>query len=223
MSQSRRVGQTPAQGERELIEALRSGDEQAFTALVRRHHPAMVRVALLYVRTRAVAEEVVQDTWIGVLRGIDRFEGRSSLKTWIFHILVNTARTRATREARTVPFSSYVDPSDGAVEPSVDPARFLPPDHPQWPGHWASPPADWRDLPEAHLLSTETLSVVRAAIDDLPAAQRQVITLRDLGGWDSREVCAVMGISEGNQRVLLHRARSKVRRVLEGHLATPVG
>jgi RNA polymerase sigma-70 factor (ECF subfamily) len=224
MSQARRTGPGAAVtvGDGELVEALRAGDEQAFAILVRRHHPAMVRVALMYVRTRAVAEEVVQDTWVGVLRGIDRFEGRSSLKTWIFHILVNTARSRATREARTIPFSSYVDPSSTAGESSVDPSRFLPPDHPQWPGHWASPPTDWRDLPEAQLLSSETLSLVRQAVEQLPASQREVITLRDLGGWDSKEVCAALGISEGNQRVLLHRARSKVRRMLEEHLAEPV-
>jgi RNA polymerase sigma-70 factor (ECF subfamily) len=206
--------------DRELVEALRRGDEAAFASLVRSHHPVMMRVAMMYVRTRAVAEEVLQDTWVGVIRGIDRFEGRSSLRTWIFHILVNTARTRATREARTIPFSAYVNAGAQTSEPAVDPSRFLPPDHPEWPGHWASPPTDWRELPEERLLGKETLSVVRRAVDDLPPSQREVITLRDLAGWDSKDVCALLGISEGNQRVLLHRARSKVRRALERHLAT---
>jgi RNA polymerase sigma-70 factor (ECF subfamily) len=206
--------------ETQLVESLRTGDEAAFARLVDELSPALLRVAQMHSPSRAVAEEVVQETWLGVLKGLDSFEGRSSLRTWIFHILVNTARTRATREARTIPFSAYVNAGAQTSEPAVDPSRFLPPDHPEWPGHWASPPTDWRELPEERLLGKETLSVVRRAVDDLPPSQREVITLRDLAGWDSKDVCALLGISEGNQRVLLHRARSKVRRALERHLAT---
>jgi RNA polymerase sigma-70 factor, ECF subfamily len=197
------------------VEALRSGDELVFRELVERHHTSLIRVALMYVRTRAVAEEVVQDTWIGVLRSLPRFEGRSSLRTWIFRILANQARTRARREARSVPFSSLAGADDA---PTVDPDRFLSAGHPAFPGHWASPPRSWGAVPEEELLARETRERVLAAIDDLPASQRTVISLRDVEGWSSEEVCELLEISEGNQRVLLHRARAKVREALEEYL-----
>jgi RNA polymerase sigma-70 factor (ECF subfamily) len=200
-----------------LVEALRAGDENAFMMLVERYQPAMLRIALMYVSTRAVAEDVVQDAWVGVLKGLDGFEGRSSLRTWIFRILVNTAKTRGQREARSVPFSS-VWAADPEVEPSVDPDRFLPLGHPGSPGRWAEPPLGWASTPEERLLSKETLAEVSRAIDALPPNQREVITMRDVLGWTSADVRNALDISETNQRVLLHRARAKVRRALEGYL-----
>jgi RNA polymerase sigma-70 factor (ECF subfamily) len=198
--------------ERELVAALRRGDEQAFAQLVDRYHSSLVRVAQTFVRDRAVAEEVAQDTWIGVIRGLGNFRGDSALKTWIFRILTNRAKDRAVRERRTIPVAD-IELYDS--EPSVDPSRFLGDDHPVWPGHWSSAPASWADLPEERLLADETMACVQSAIDELPPAQRQVITLRDVEGWPSDEVRALLGVSEGNQRVLLHRARAKVRTALE--------
>jgi RNA polymerase sigma-70 factor (ECF subfamily) len=199
-----------------LVQALRGGDEAAFAELVERYHRGLMRLALLYVSSRAAAEDAVQETWLGVLRGLDRFEGRASLKTWIYRILVNRAKTRGEREARQIPFSSLGSPAidDG---PTVDPDRFRGPDDAQWPGHWAAgkAPQSWDDDPEARLLSSETLARIRQAVDRLPPNQREVITLRDVEGWSSEEVCHVLDISETNQRVLLHRARSKVRNALE--------
>lgn len=202
-----------------LVERLRSGDEAAFVALVERYHPALMRVAQIYVSSRAVAEEIVQETWVGVIQGLGRFEGRSSLKTWIFRILTNRARTRREREGRSVPFSALPDFAADADEPAVDPQRFYPPDHPRWPGRWIAPPRSWEDVPEQRFLAQETRERIRAAIAALPASQRAVITLRDIEGWSSEEVCGVLGISETNQRVLLHRARAKVRRALEEYLS----
>jgi RNA polymerase sigma-70 factor (ECF subfamily) len=202
--------------ERALVAALRAGDEAAFAALVDRYSPSMIRVAQGYVRTRAVAEEVVQEAWLGVLKGLDRFEGRAALKTWIFRILVNTAKTRGEREARTVPFSSLA--SDEGGGPSVDPERFRDPSD-AWGGHWAEPPERWETSPEHALLGAETRGVVDDVIKTLPAKQQQVVTLRDIEGWSSEEVCNVLGLSETNQRVLLHRARSKVRASLEDYMA----
>jgi RNA polymerase sigma-70 factor (ECF subfamily) len=176
----------------------------------------MLRMALVHVRTRAVAEEVVQEAWLGVLTGLDRFEGRSSLKTWILRIVVNRAKSRGEREARFVPFSCLGDGE--ADEPSVDPLRFLGAGHPDWPGHWAVPPRSWASVPEDRLLARETLALIREAIDELPQRQQQVLVLRDVEGWGPDEVCAALGVSPGNQRVLLHRARSKVRAELERHL-----
>jgi RNA polymerase sigma-70 factor, ECF subfamily len=203
--------------EMQLVAALRGGDEDAFAELIERHHMAMIRVAHIYVRNRAVAEEVVQETWAAVLEGIDRFEERSSLKTWLFRILTNRAKTRATREGRMVPFSALGDDHNRTRDAAVDPDRFLDAGHPRWPHHWAAPPHDWRVMPEERLLARETVAVIRAAIDMLPPAQRQVVTLRDVEGWSSGEVCDLLDLSEGNQRVLLHRARSKLRRALEEH------
>ena len=196
----------------QLVAALREGDEAAFLAVVRRHHPSMVRVARAFVASDAVAEEVVQEAWLGVLDGIGQFEGRSSLRSWLFSIVANRARSRAAREARSAPFSSWDEPDE---EPAVDSSRFLPQDHPRWPGHWSSPPERW---PEEKLLLRETLDLAREAIAALPEAQRQVIILRDVEGCDAEEVCQALGVTDGNQRVLLHRARSKVRAMLESQL-----
>jgi RNA polymerase sigma-70 factor (ECF subfamily) len=200
--------------EAELLVALRAGDEGAFAALVREYHPSLVRVARMFVSSPATAEEVAQEAWLGVLNGLDRFEGRSSLKTWIFRILTNIAKTRAVRDGRTLPFSALQEP--GRVpEPAVDAERFLDPEHPRWPGHWASKPAPW---PDEALLAAETRERLAEAIEALPATQRAVITLRDVEGWSSEEVRNALDLSETNQRVLLHRARSKVRAALESYL-----
>lgn len=206
--------------DRELIEGIKRRDELAFLELVKRYQGPMLRVALVYARSRAIAEEIVQDAWLGVLKGIDTFEGRSSLKTWLFRILVNRARTRAQREGRMVPFPSHEDESRGQA--SVPEDRFLGPDHPEWPHHWAVPPKAWALSPEARLLSRETLACVTDAIAALPPSQQAVITLRDVKGWTSDEVCNVLEITETNQRVLLHRARSRVRGALERHFESGV-
>jgi RNA polymerase sigma-70 factor (ECF subfamily) len=198
----------------DLVARLRAGDERAFEWLVERHHAMMLSVARTYVKTRASAEEVVQDAWIGVLKGLDRFEGRSSLKTWIMRILVKTALTRGVREARSVPFSSL---GGAGEEPAVGPERFRGASE-AFPGHWNRYPRDWRSVPEEALVGHETLGVALEAIDRLPEAQRLVITLRDVHSWSAEEVCAALELSDGNQRVLLHRARSRVRTALERHL-----
>ena len=201
--------------EMRLVDGLRAGDEAAFVELMRLYGGSMLRIAQLYVRSRAVAEEVVQETWLAVLKGIDRFEGRSSLKTWLFRILTNTAKTRAVREGRSVPFSALAgDEEDG---PSVDPDRFLGPDE-RFPGHWSAPPSSWGAEPEERLIASETLDVIKREIDRLPPAQALVITMRDVEGFTSDEVRNALDISETNQRVLLHRARTKVRRALEEYL-----
>jgi RNA polymerase sigma-70 factor, ECF subfamily len=198
-----------------LCAALRRGDERAFEQLLDRYHTPLRRFAMTYVRNAAVADEVVQETWLAVVRGIERFEGRSSLKTWIFQILVNTAVTRAERESRTVPLSAFEASND--EEPAVDPSRFLDESHGRWPGHWAAPPSRWNELPEDALLGHETLDVLWDAIAALPEMQRRVITLRDVEGCSADEVCELLELSEANQRVLLHRARSKARAALEAH------
>jgi RNA polymerase sigma-70 factor, ECF subfamily len=207
------VEQALLANEARLLEALRAGDESAFTELARAYHASLLRVAQIYVSNRAVAEEVVQETWLAVLQGLDRFEGRSSLKTWIFSILTNRAKTRAVRERRTIPFSALQP--ERVPEPALDPERFRDPDDPRWPGHWAVPPQAW---PEDRLVAAETRDKLAGAIEALPGSQRAVISLRDLEGWSAEEVCNALGISETNQRVLLHRARSKVRKALEEYL-----
>ncbi len=209
---------SPSAEEMRLVELLRAGDESAFTMLVTMYYPAMLRVALMYVSSRPVAEDVIQETWLGVLQGIGRFEGRSSLKTWIFRILANTAKTRAQREGRSIPFSSLAEPGTDGAEPVVDPERFFPADDPNAPNAWSSPPQSWNGQPEERLLSRETSERVAAAIEALPPAQRAVITLRDVEGWSAEEVCDRLGVTDGNQRVLLHRARGKVRQALEDYL-----
>jgi len=185
----------------ELLDRLRAGDEQAFVILVRRYHESMLRLAGSFVPSRAVAEEVVQDSWVGVLRGIGSFEGRSSMKTWLFRIVVNRARTTGTRERRTVAI--------GDVGPVVEQARF------DQSGHWISPPEQWIEEIDDRLLAAKMADRIRSAIEDLPVRQRLVVTLRDIEGLSSDEVCGVLDISEGNQRVLLHRGRSRLRQVLE--------
>jgi RNA polymerase sigma-70 factor (ECF subfamily) len=192
-----------------LVRRLRAGDESAFMELVERYNGSLVRLARTFVSSQAVAEDVVQEAWIGVLRGIDRFEGRSSLRTWIYRILANTAKTRGTREARSVPFASLGDDAEGAT---VDADRFL------VSGGWASFPRTWSDQPETRLLGDETNAVITAAIDSLPPRQAAVIRLRDVDGFSSAEVRELLDISEVNQRVLLHRARAKVRVALEEYL-----
>jgi RNA polymerase sigma-70 factor (ECF subfamily) len=171
-------------------------------------------VAQIYVPSRAAAEDVVGETWLRALRGLDRFEGRSSFRTWLFRILVNTARTRAVREGRTIPFSA-LQPAR-IEEPAVEPERFLPDDHERWPAHWAAPPTA---LPEERLLARETREQLAAALETLPPAQRAVVSLRDVEGWSSDEVRNALDLSEVNQRVLLHRGRAKLRRALEHYLA----
>jgi len=206
----------PSRDDGLLVQRLRAGDEDAFMTLVDRYGPQMLRVARLYVPTAAIAEDVVSETWLAVLAGLDRFEGRSSLKTWIFRILANRAKTRGLRERRSVPFSSLADAGDDDG-PTVDAERFEPAGS-RWAGHWSTAPSRFGDLPEEQLLSKETAETARTAIAALPESQRTVITLRDVEGWDAAEVCDLLGISEGNQRVLLHRARSKVRQALEREL-----
>jgi RNA polymerase sigma-70 factor (ECF subfamily) len=195
--------------DRELVRALREGDEEAFMSLVERYHASLVRMARMYVPSNEVAEEVVQETWIAVLKGIGRFERRSSLKTWIYSILVNIAKTRGQRERRSIPFSASAPL--GSDEPAVDPDRFLS------SGDWALGPTDW-ETPEESLLSGETRELILHTIDGLSESQKEVITLRDIEGWSSDEVCNALEITETNQRVLLHRARSKVRAALEHYL-----
>lgn len=210
------AGSATSADDLELLARLRRGDEAAFTQLVERLHGPMLRVAMIHVGNRAVAEEVAQDAWVGVLAQLDRFEGRSSLRTWVLRIVANRARTRAVRERHTLPFSSL----DGAAEPgrpAVEPERFLPAGH-RWAGHWASPPRSWGDVPEERLLSAETRAEVGRAVELLPPAQRAVITLRDVEGMTAAETCELLELTEGNQRVLLHRARSRVRRALERYL-----
>jgi RNA polymerase sigma-70 factor, ECF subfamily len=197
-----------------LLERARGGDEEAFAELVRRHSPSMLRVAQMYVPSRAVAEEVVQEAWLGVLRGLERFEGRSTFRTWLFRILVNRAKTRGIRERRSVPFASLGGDDADSGEPAVDPALFA------QNGSWGAPPRRWEGEPEAALRSKEVLRIAREAIDKLPEKQRAVITMRDLEGLGSDEVRNVLDLSETNQRVLLHRARAKVRQALDDWITT---
>src|SRR5947208_2187839 len=197
----------------EIVEALRAGDEATFAALVAQYGASMLRVAQMYVRSRAVAEEVVQEAWLGVLQGIGRFEGRSSLRTWVLRIVTNIAMTRGAREARTIPFSALGDDAPATVEPE----RFRDSGEP-FPGHWRAFPRNWAALPEEALLGAETMTIVRTAIEELSETQRAVITLRDMLGWTPEEACEALGLGDGNQRVLLHRARARVRTELERHL-----
>lgn len=191
------------------VEALRAGDEDAFMRLVNQYQNMLVRLAMGYVPSRAVAEEVVQETWLGVLQSIHRFEGRSSLKTWLCHILTNTAKKRGQREARILTFSE-LGAEDDEEGPTLEPERFNATNQ-----HWAMPPQSWGDDAEQRLLSQEVRTLITQAIEALPANQRQVIALRDVEGWTPEEVCNILDISETNQRVLLHRARTRVRRALE--------
>jgi RNA polymerase sigma-70 factor, ECF subfamily len=207
----------PPDAERDLLARLRDGDEAAFAGLVNEWSGLMLHLATIRTPSRAVAEEVVQETWLAVLEQLDRFEGRSSLKTWVMQILVNRAISRAVRERRSVPFSALSAEETQAEDPAVPPERFLGAGH-RWAGHWASPPSSWAELPEERLLSAETRTVVERAIDALPPAQRAVILLRDVDGWSGPETRAALELTEANQRVLLHRARAKVRLALEAYL-----
>ena len=197
-----------------VVAALRRGEEAAFTDLVNAYSSSLLRLAQDFVRTRAVAEEVVQETWLAVLNGIDRFEGRSSLKMWVYRILVNKAKTRGVREARTVPFSALAADEH---ERAVPEERFRGSDH-QWPGHWSSPPRALDTIPDERLLAREARGRIAEALETLPDSQRIVVTLRDVAGWDPDEVCEALGVSEGNQRVLLHRGRAKLRAAFERYL-----
>lgn len=188
----------------DLLGRLRAGDESAFEALVERYHPRLLRFALSFAARRELAEDVVQETWIGLLRGLDRFEGRSSLGTWLFQICANRARSMAAQEARIIP----VDPA-GADGPAADPALF------RADGAWAEPVTAWADPPTDAADQAELIERIRRAIDDLPAGQRQVVTLRDVEGMTAAQVCEIMSITEVNQRVLLHRGRTRVRAVLD--------
>lgn len=214
MGQCHEPDKVSMEDEQRLLVALRAGEEAAFAALVERHHGSLVRVALAYVSDRSMAEEVVQETWIAVLEGLDRFEGRSSLKTWIFSILTNKAKTRGLRESRHRSFSIAGAPDEESNEPALDPSRFV--TLGVWLDHWAAPPQPWdEDTPEKRFLSKEGAVYLERAIQALPANLRQVLVMRDVEGLGSKEVCAFLEISEANQRVLLHRARSRVRRALE--------
>lgn len=204
------------------MDALRGGDEAAFADLMRRYTAPMTSVAMLYVTSHAVAEEVVQDAWMSVVRGLDRFEGRSSLRTWIFTILANCARKRAAREGRCVPFSALPGGQE-PLEPPPEPDPFTPAEHPRWSRIWTTPNDAWDALPEERVLGRECVDAVRDAIADLPPRLREVMTLRDVAGWSSREVAEALGISDENQRVRLHRARARVRSALEGYLGAPGG
>jgi RNA polymerase sigma-70 factor, ECF subfamily len=201
----------------DLVAALRAGDESAFATLVDRYHASMLRLARLFVRDRSIAEEIVQEAWLGVVRGIGRFEERSSLKTWIFRILVITAKARARHERRGVTLSELGDAAFDQGDPAVEPQRFRPPGA-HWAGGWVSFPLSWGEAPEERLLARETLKSIRDAIDALPPSQRTVVQLHDVEGWTAEEIRKILQISEGNQRVLLHRGRSKVRRALERYL-----
>jgi RNA polymerase sigma-70 factor (ECF subfamily) len=199
------------QQETALLMALRDGDEAAFMAIVEAWGPAMLRLARAHVSSQAIAEEVVQEAWVAILRALDRFEGRSSLKTWAFRIVANIAKTRAIKESRSVPFSSAT--ADGEEGPMVDPGRFQTAGD-RYPGHWQRPPEPW---PEQRLELAETRDAALAAIAELPPRQREIIALRDIEGFSAEEACNALDVTETNQRVLLHRARSKVRNALESH------
>jgi len=190
------------------IAALRAGDERAFAQLVDQLSPQMLKMARVYVTSHAAAEDAVQEAWLVVLRSLDRFEGRSTLTTWILGIVINTARARYARDARARPFSSLV-PDDASA---LDPERFLPANHERWPGHWAIAPTPW---PEQALQTAETQRVIGDTLERLPEAQRAVLTLRDLIGCTPQETCNALGLTDTNHRVLLHRARTKVRAALD--------
>jgi RNA polymerase sigma-70 factor, ECF subfamily len=218
METSSPADQRDQHDEADLIAGLRRGDEAVFMRLVERYQVAMVRLARTYTRDRAVAEEVAQEAWLSALTHLDQFAGRSSFKTWLFHILVNGAKARGQRERRSVPFSALEpgDEGDGPDKPSVAPERFGQ-EGSIHPGGWLSFPQSWDHVPEARLAARETRERILAAIEKLPANQRGVIRLRDVEGYTASEVCDILGLSEANQRVLLHRARSRVRQALEDY------
>lgn len=207
------MDEATAARERALVEALRSGNAQAFAALVDEHTPMMLRVARGYVSTRETAEEVVQETWIALLKGIDRFEQRATLRTWLFKILVNIAKTRGAHDHNRATVA-LDERFEGAT---VDPSRFRG-DNEQWPGHWRSAPVSWADTPEHSALAAEVRELTRRELDRLPPNQRIVVTLRDVLGYGADEVCELLALSPANQRVLLHRGRARVRQALEDYV-----
>ena len=196
-----------------LVERLRAGDELAFMMLVEQHQAAMLRIARMYVSSRALAEEVVQEAWLGILKGLERFEGRSSLRTWMYRIVANIAKTRGQRDGRSIPFSAL----EGDTGSGIDPGWFQTAAE-RAPDDWRTLPDDWRGLPEERLAARETLEQIGRAIDDLPPMQAEVLRLRDVLGWTSEEVRNALELTETNQRVLLHRARGRVRRALQEYL-----
>lgn len=199
-----------------LVERLRAGDETAFMMLVEQHQAAMLRIARMYVSSRAVAEDVVQEAWLGIVKGLSRFEGRSSLRTWMYRIVANIAKTRGRAEGRSVPFSSLAgDDADTGIDPT-----WFQDSTGEFPGGWRSPPTDWSGIPEDRLLGSETMRRIGEAIGSLPPMQAEVIRLRDVLGWSAEEVRDALDLSEVNQRVLLHRARSRVRRDLDAYLTS---
>lgn len=197
-----------------LARDIAAGHEAAFIELVKRHHAAFTRLAMIWVRDRAVAEEVVQDTWVVAIEKLAQFEARSALKTWLCGILLNTARARARKEGRHVAFAP--DDLAAAAEPAVSADRFSPPGD-RWDGHWQAPPRPWPETPERALLAAETRSLIDGCLAKLPEAQRAVMLLRDLEGLTAEETCNALGLTDTHQRVLLHRARSRVRAALERH------
>jgi RNA polymerase sigma-70 factor, ECF subfamily len=197
-----------------LVERLRAGDEVAFMMLVEQHQAAMLRIARMFVSSRAVAEEVVQEAWLGILKGLDRFEGRSSLRTWMYRIVTNVAKTRGQRDGRSIPFSALEGADAGS---GIDPEWFQSLAE-RAPGSWRTLPDDWAGIPEERLAAHETLEEIGRAIETLPPMQAEVLRLRDVLGWSSEEVRNALDLSETNQRVLLHRARGRVRRALHGYL-----
>jgi RNA polymerase sigma-70 factor (ECF subfamily) len=201
--------------DRQVVEALRGGDESAFRSLVAAHSPGLRRLAMTVAPRSAAAEEVVRETWLEVIRGLDRFEGRSTLRAWIYRILLDTARARAAQEPGPVTFRAPA-PAGEDFEPAVEPGRFV--ERGRWAGHWAEPPASWDTIPQSRLRARETTDVVDSAIEALPPAQRQVIVLRDVAGLSSLETREVLGIPVADELALLHRARSRVRSALEAHL-----
>lgn len=203
--------------EESLILRLRAGDESAFTQLVDDFHAKLVRFARGFVHDEAAAEDVVQESWLSVLHGLSSFEGRSTLRTWIYSITANKAKTRAARDDRFKPFSALAQQEASGAEYAVSPDRFLD-SSTEWPGHWAQPPSSWGERPEERLLQKEVLVELHRSIDRLPSAQRAVLVLRDVEGYDASSVCNILDLSETNVRVLLHRARSKVRGALEAYL-----
>ncbi|MBV8749530.1 MAG: RNA polymerase sigma factor [Candidatus Eremiobacteraeota bacterium] len=208
------AGAPAAESDEHIVAALRAGDERTFRELFERSYPMMKRVARAHVASDAVAEEIVQDTWMAIVTGIERFEGRSALGTWMFSILTNQAKTHSARERRALPFSS-VAPAD-VEEPAVSPERFQKDDE-AWPGHWATPPRPWQK-PERRLLSLEAREQLKEALAQLPERQRLIVVLRDVEGHSAEEVCDLLELSQENQRVLLHRGRSRLRAYLEKYL-----
>ena len=211
LAQVAQVGTAGLVDESALVTALRDGDERVFTTLVERHTPGLLRAARAHVRDTGAAEEVVQETWLALLSGLDRFEQRSSLQTWLYRVVLNRSRSRGVRDART---DRQTDRG-----PALDPSRSLPDDAAEWPGHGADPPRAWQRDPQAQLESAEVLEQLRLAIEDLPVRQREVLVLRDVRGLSTEEVAAVLELSVGNVRVLLHRGRAVVRTRLAGYLS----